>query len=158
MTVNTYRMTRMDFKCLQDYQTCPYCDRDAHYWSQNEGKGYIALGPVVYHCQVHRKEGREAANVILPTPGAVFRLHYGERVNPMTPITVERGWIRNNYQAFELSTNEARTYWGVTVVAYEGKSGVPVTWEVHQLRYSSQSEDAARNFIKREAEFWAKFN
>ena len=63
MAVKTHRLST---QCGHDFEsensTCRFCDRPATYWSQNED-GYKALGGVVYHCQQHREQGREAAAV-----------------------------------------------------------------------------------------------
>jgi hypothetical protein len=40
---------------------CYACEQEAHYWSQDEQKGGLARGAVVYHCQAHRDIARAAA-------------------------------------------------------------------------------------------------
>ena len=59
--VKTHRELDKDRKCDRDYNPCFVCDVLAHYWTQDEYPDGEKQGPVVYHCQRHRKEARAAA-------------------------------------------------------------------------------------------------
>lgn len=56
MSVQTHHMRDDD-----DQAKCAYCEREAHYWSQNELADGRAGGPSVFHCQAHRSQARGAA-------------------------------------------------------------------------------------------------
>jgi len=58
--VKTHRERDVDRKCDRDYNPCFVCDVLARYWTQDEYPDGEKQGPVVYHCQRHRKEARAA--------------------------------------------------------------------------------------------------
>jgi len=61
MTVKTHRGR----DTAEKDQTCRFCDRIAGYYSQNVRPGLDdpPLGAPVIHCQAHRAEGRQSAEV-----------------------------------------------------------------------------------------------
>jgi hypothetical protein len=57
MTIQTRQQSNRE----NEIHTCQFCGGLARYWSQNELPNGKAGGPVVYHCQNHREEGRKSA-------------------------------------------------------------------------------------------------
>jgi len=57
MTIQTRRQNNRE----NEVHSCQFCGGLARYWSQNELDNGKAGGPVVYHCQNHRNEGRKSA-------------------------------------------------------------------------------------------------
>jgi hypothetical protein len=54
--VKTHRLERSSGQYC-----CHICNQKASYWSQDEVKGGLARGAVVYHCQAHRDAARAVA-------------------------------------------------------------------------------------------------
>ena len=59
--IQTHRELDKDRKHESDNQPCFVCDVLAHYWTQDEYPDGEKQGPVIFHCQRHRKEARAAA-------------------------------------------------------------------------------------------------
>lgn len=78
------------------------------------------------------------------TPEQVFKTHYGDVMNPATPVAVEYGWVQEGSIAYELSTNKDRDLWGITVVAWDDG----MTVELEMGRYSGRTEGGARAAIQ----------
>jgi len=77
------------------------------------------------------------------TPKDIFKGHYGELVNPATPVVVEYGWVIAPVSAYELSTNQTHSLFGVTVVSViDGE-----TVEQETGRWAGFSETAAREHV-----------
>lgn len=84
------------------------------------------------------------------TPQEVIDFHYGLLRNPRTPVVVEYGWMVEGTVAYELSTNQDRTSWGVTTVAYHyrGELKAPRTWLVQADTQGFRLREHAKQFIE----------
>ena len=68
--IRTHREKDKDRRCARDNEPCFVCGVLAHYWTQDEYPDGQAQGPVVFHCQRHRKEARQKAAIAKPPAGS----------------------------------------------------------------------------------------
>ena len=63
MTIKTRRERPEDQILVDNYHTCEFGEKEhwASYWTQDEQPDGEKQGRVIWHCQHHRDEAREAA-------------------------------------------------------------------------------------------------
>jgi hypothetical protein len=87
----------------------------------------------------------------LTTAQEIIEFHYGDIRNVSTPVVVGYGWIIPGTVAYELSTNEDKTRWGVTAITYNyrGTLAAPQTWYTFGVVF--ETKEQADDFILSQA-------
>lgn len=79
------------------------------------------------------------------TPEEMFKEHFGDEMNGITPVLVEYGWVREPDIAYELSCDQKALYYGFTVLQLMEDNTIK---EVRHMRRIGADEEVIRQHLE----------